>query len=57
MADEIKQARNIGQVQPLSPSRDAGRRKRPRPPPDKAGENARERPADDGKPHQVDEYV
>lgn len=58
MADEIKQPGNIGSISPLNRARDAGRRKRPRQPPEKSDRKKRdERHPDDDQPHQVDEYV
>jgi hypothetical protein len=56
MADEIKQPGYVGQVQPLNPSRSAGRRKRPRQPPQRQ-QGERRTPRRDDDPHQVDEYV
>jgi hypothetical protein len=57
MAGEIRQPRNVTEVQPSNRARDAGRRKRPRQAEEhNDGDAGKQRPRrDDG--HRVDEYV
>lgn len=57
MTAEIRQPRHIDQVQPPNRARDTGPRKQPRKPPAKEHGDKRAPASDDGKPHQVDEYV
>jgi hypothetical protein len=56
MAGEIKQSRNISEVQPLNRSRDTSRRKHPRQVEQKRDGEAGKRDRRDGG-HRVDEYV
>ena len=56
MAGEIRQPRNIAEVQPLNRTRDGEQRKRPRTA-EKRGDKGRKRNRPDGGDHRVDEYV